>query len=126
MLFMKICKHFNVSLDGEIFVRLRSTDTINIQTLKRMKITKEHGQWVADTKGFDSISGPSKIPCEGDEDDDVPEAPPHDISGSNIPRSLGSGFTFTVDQYYMLNGRIDSLTSSVNSLDRMLHQMQTQ
>lgn len=40
MLLTKFFKHFDIPLNDEKFVKLRPTDTINIQTLKRMKIVK--------------------------------------------------------------------------------------
>lgn len=39
----KNLKHFDIPLNDETFVKLHPTDTINIQTLKRIKIVKEHG-----------------------------------------------------------------------------------
>lgn len=67
MLHTKIFKHFDVPLSDETCVKLHPTDTISIQTLKRMKIVKSHGQWVAHTKGFDPSSGPSTLSFEGNE-----------------------------------------------------------
>ncbi|KAL2497570.1 Uncharacterized protein Adt_23120 [Abeliophyllum distichum] len=79
-----------------------------------MKIIKKNGQWVAQSKGFDDESGPSTLPFEGgeemDEDEDEPPPRPH----SQRPSSSTLGFTD--DHFNLLNGRIDSLTSSVEGL----------
>lgn len=43
-----------------------------------MKIRKDHGQWVAHTKGFDPTSGPSTLAFEKEakeETEDEPKAP---------------------------------------------------
>ncbi|KAL2456460.1 Uncharacterized protein Adt_46787 [Abeliophyllum distichum] len=76
----KIFHHFEVSFHDEVILNPKSTDTINICTLKRRKIVKEDGQWVAKTKGFDAESGSSTFPLEGseemDEDNDNENAPP--------------------------------------------------
>ncbi|KAL2454164.1 berberine bridge enzyme-like 13 [Abeliophyllum distichum] len=78
-----------------------------------MKIFKEDGQWVAKSKGFDDESGPSTLPFEGEEmDDDEDEPPPR--PRTQRPSSSTSGFT--EDHFNLLNGRIDSLTSSVEGL----------
>lgn len=73
---------------GETFILFCPINTINIRTLKRMKIVEEHGQWVAHTKGFNPTSGPSTLPSKGHEDNDdnnVPHVlnPSHDILGTS-------------------------------------------
>lgn len=137
MLLTKILKHFEIPFNDEVFISLRPTDVINIHTLKRMKIVKERGQWVARTKGFDPDSGPSTLPFEGDDEEDeeaghghdedipLPPTPPHDFPGSRAPQTSDS-FTFTEDHYNFLNRRIESLTSSINGLGGMLYQLQVQ
>ncbi|KAL2517710.1 Uncharacterized protein Adt_13957 [Abeliophyllum distichum] len=115
MIITKIFRHFKISFNNEIVLNLKPTDTINIHTLKRMKIVKEDGQWVAKTKGFDAESGPSTLPFEGgekmDKDDDEEDTPlpshPRDRPSSHMPSSSTSGFSFTEDHYNLLNGRID-------------------
>ncbi|XP_022864691.1 uncharacterized protein LOC111384618 [Olea europaea var. sylvestris] len=130
MLLTKIFKHFNVSLDGEDFIKLRPIDTIYIQTLKRMKIVKEHGQWVAHTKGFDPTSGPSTLlfEDEAESDEEVPEvpAPASDILGSSVPPPSRECSTFTEEHYNLFHGWIDSLTSLVDGMGSLLFQMQAQ
>ncbi|KAL2518420.1 Uncharacterized protein Adt_14667 [Abeliophyllum distichum] len=92
-----------------------------------MKIVKENGQWVAKSKGFDDESGPSTLPFEGGEDmdDDNNDHP----SRPRSKRPLSSTFGFTEDHFNLLNGRIDSLTSSVEGLhhtaDDLRHTMGT-
>ncbi|KAL2465389.1 berberine bridge enzyme-like 13 [Abeliophyllum distichum] len=92
----------------------KSTDTINISILKRMKIFKDDGQWIAKSNGFDDESGPSTLPFEGDEemDEDEDEPPPRPRS----QRPSSSTSSFTEDHFNLLNGRIDSLTSSMEGL----------
>ncbi|KAL2470914.1 Uncharacterized protein Adt_39050 [Abeliophyllum distichum] len=88
-----------------------------------MKIFKEDGQWVAKSKGFDDESCPSTLSFEGgeemDEDEDEPPLRPR----SNRLTSSTSGFTFTEDYYNLLNGRVDSLTSTIESVQSLLHQV---
>lgn len=67
-LLTKNFKHFNVSLEGEAIIKPHPTDIINIQTLKRMKIFKTQGQWVAYTRGFDPALGLSTLPFEDEEE----------------------------------------------------------
>ncbi|KAL2479592.1 Uncharacterized protein Adt_32558 [Abeliophyllum distichum] len=114
MILTKVFEHFGVSIHESVALLRKATDTINISTLKRMKIFKEDGQWVAKSKRFDDESGPSTLAFEGgeemDEDEDVPPPRPR----SQRPSSFTSGFT--EDHFNLFNGRIDSLTSSVDGL----------
>lgn len=70
MLLTKNFKYFSVPLFNETYVKLRPTDTINIQTLQQMKIVKEHGHWVAYTKRFDLSSDPLTLPFKSDEEEE--------------------------------------------------------
>ncbi|KAL2492581.1 Uncharacterized protein Adt_28209 [Abeliophyllum distichum] len=116
MILTKVFEHFGVSVHDSVVLLPKDTDTINISTLKRMKIFKEDGQWVAKSKRFDDESGLFTLPFEDgvemdeDEDEDEPLLRPH----SQRPSS--STFSFTEDHFNLLNGRIDSLTSSVEGL----------
>ncbi|KAL2526636.1 Uncharacterized protein Adt_11690 [Abeliophyllum distichum] len=124
ILLIKIFHYFEVLISNEISISQKPTDTINISTLKRIKIVKEQGQWVAKAKEFDTESRSSMLHFEGDkamggnsqDEEDAPHLSPHsDIPSSHIPSS-SSGFTFSKDHYNLLNGQIDSLTSTVDSL----------
>ncbi|KAL2531669.1 Uncharacterized protein Adt_05020 [Abeliophyllum distichum] len=86
-----------------------------------MKIFKEDGQWVAKSKGFDDESGPSTLPFEGGEemDEDEDEPPPRPRS----QRPSSSTSDFTEDHFNLLNGRIDSLTSSVDGLHHTANEL---
>lgn len=66
---MLLTKIFKISPNGEVLESLRPTDTINIHTFKHFRIVKEHGQWVACTKGFNSNSGPLTLPLDEAEDE---------------------------------------------------------
>ncbi|KAL2519148.1 Uncharacterized protein Adt_15395 [Abeliophyllum distichum] len=114
MILTKVFEHFGISVHDSVALLPKATNTINISTLKRMKIFKEDGQWVAKSKGFDDESGPSTLPFEGgeemDEDEDVPLLRPR----SQRLSSSTSGFT--EEHFNLLNGRIDLLTSSVDGL----------
>ncbi|KAL2512572.1 Uncharacterized protein Adt_18172 [Abeliophyllum distichum] len=109
MILTKVFEHFGVSIHDSVVLLPKATDTINISTLKRMKIFKDDGQWVAKSKEFDDESGPSTLPFEGgeemDEDEDVPPQDPRS------QRSSSSTSGFTEDHFNILNGRIDSPTS---------------
>ncbi|KAL2480951.1 berberine bridge enzyme-like 13 [Abeliophyllum distichum] len=100
-----------VSFCDEVVISPKPTNTINIRTLKRMKIIKKDGQWVAQSKGFDNESGPSTLLFEGGEemDEDEEEPPP-----SQRPSSSTSDFT--EDHFNLLNRQIDSLKSSMEGL----------
>ncbi|KAL2526804.1 Uncharacterized protein Adt_11858 [Abeliophyllum distichum] len=99
-----------------------------------MKIVKENVQWVAKTKVFDAESRPSMLPFEGgeamdedDDDDDDEDAPIHSsyyIPSSHMSSFSTSGFSFTGDHNNLLNGRIDSLTSTVDSLQNTVGGLQ--
>ncbi|KAL2506539.1 Uncharacterized protein Adt_22160 [Abeliophyllum distichum] len=114
MILTKDFDHFGVSIHDSVALLPKAPDTINISTFKCMKIFKEDGQWVVKSKGFDDESGPSTLPFEGgeemDEDEDVPSPRPR----SQRPSSSTS--SFTENHFNLLNGRIDSLTWSVDGL----------
>ncbi|KAL2471475.1 Uncharacterized protein Adt_39611 [Abeliophyllum distichum] len=57
MILTKIFQHCQVSFCDEVVISPKPTDTINIHTLKRMKIIKKDGQWVAQSKRFNDESG---------------------------------------------------------------------
>ncbi|KAL2526908.1 Uncharacterized protein Adt_11962 [Abeliophyllum distichum] len=123
MILTKIFEHFGVSVHDSVALLPKATDTINISTLKCMKIFKEDGQWVSKSKGFDDESGPSTLPFEGGEKMDKNEDEPPPRPRSNRPTSSTSSFTFTEDHYNLLNHQIDSLTSTVESMQSLLHQV---
>ncbi|KAL2491811.1 Uncharacterized protein Adt_27439 [Abeliophyllum distichum] len=114
MIFTKKFQYFEISFRDSVSILPKATDTINTSTLKCMKIFKEDGQWVAKSNGFDDESGPSTLSFEdGKEmDDDEDEPPPRPRS----QRPSSSTSEFTKDHFNLLNGRIDSLTSSVEGL----------
>ncbi|KAL2531460.1 Uncharacterized protein Adt_04811 [Abeliophyllum distichum] len=105
MILTKIFRHFKISFRDEVVLNPKSIDTINIYTLKCMKIVKDDGQWVSKTKGIDAKLGPSTLPFEDgekmDEVDDEEDAHlpshPRDILNSHMPSSSTSGFSFTED-----------------------------
>ncbi|KAL2542572.1 hypothetical protein Adt_03550 [Abeliophyllum distichum] len=84
-------------------------------------------------------SRPSMLPFEGGEvmgndeqekEDVTPANPTHDMTRSSFPSSSSSNFTFSKDHYDLLNGWINSLTStiyglqhSVDGLTSMLQQV---
>ncbi|KAL2498122.1 Uncharacterized protein Adt_23672 [Abeliophyllum distichum] len=123
MILTKVFEHFGISVHDSVVLLPTATDTINISTLKGMKILKDDGQWVAKSKGFDDESGPSTLPFEGGEEMDEDEDEPPPRPRSNRPTSSTSDFTFTDDHYNLLNGRIDSLASTVESVQSLLHQV---
>ncbi|KAL2456499.1 Uncharacterized protein Adt_46765 [Abeliophyllum distichum] len=123
MILTKVFEHFGISVHDSVALLPTVTDTINISTLKRMKIFKEDGQWVAKSKRFDDESGPSTLSFEGGEEMDEDEDEPPPRPRSNRPTSSTSGFTFTDDHYNLLNGRIDSLASTVESVQSLLNQV---
>ncbi|KAL2462167.1 Uncharacterized protein Adt_45587 [Abeliophyllum distichum] len=116
MILTKVFDHFGVSVLNTTALIPKATDTINILTLKRMKIFKENGQWVAKSKGFDDESGPSTLPFEGEDMDADEDAPPPSPPRprSHQPSSSTSGIH--EDQFNLLSGRIDSLTSTVDGM----------
>ncbi|KAL2461916.1 berberine bridge enzyme-like 13 [Abeliophyllum distichum] len=91
-----------------------------------MKIFKENGQWVAKSKGFDDESGPSTLPFEGEDIHDDEDAPSPSLARprSHRPSSSTFGFPFTEDHYNLLNGWIDSLTSTVDGLQHAVSDLQ--
>ncbi|KAL2485610.1 Uncharacterized protein Adt_30366 [Abeliophyllum distichum] len=113
----------HIIVPRKVAVLPKATDTINILTLKRMKIFKENEQWVAKSKGFDDESGPSTLPFEGEDmdEDAPPPSPPR--PRSHRPSSSTSGFN--EDHFNLLNGRIDSLTSTVDGLQHTANIIQT-
>ncbi|KAL2491256.1 Uncharacterized protein Adt_26884 [Abeliophyllum distichum] len=114
MFLTKVFEHFGVSVHDSVVLLPKATDTINISILKCMKIFKKDGQWVAKSKGFDDESSPSTLPFEGGEEMDEDEDEPPPRPRPQRPSSSSSGFT--EDHFNLLNGRIDSLTSSVEGL----------
>ncbi|KAL2541110.1 Uncharacterized protein Adt_02088 [Abeliophyllum distichum] len=123
MILTKIFQHFEVPVRDSVALLPKATDTINTPTLKRMKIFKEDGQWVAKTKGFDDKSQPSTLPFEGEEIDvDEDEPPPK--SHSQRPSSSFADFTFTEDHYNCLMARSNSLTSTAEGLHNSMVTLQ--
>ncbi|KAL2542040.1 Uncharacterized protein Adt_03018 [Abeliophyllum distichum] len=116
MILTKVFEHFGVSVLNTTALVPKATDTINTLTLKRMKIFKENGQWVEKSKGFDDESGPSTLPFEGEDMDADEDAPPPSPPRprSHQPSSSTSGIN--EDQFNLLSGRIDSLTSTVDGM----------
>ncbi|KAL2518103.1 Uncharacterized protein Adt_14350 [Abeliophyllum distichum] len=116
MILKKIFQHFEVSFRDSVALLPKANDTINTTTLKCMKIIKKDGQWVAQSKRVDDESRPSTLPFEGgeemDEDEDEDELPPR----PRTQRPSSSASSFTEDHFNLLNGRIDSLISSVEGL----------
>ncbi|KAL2512888.1 Uncharacterized protein Adt_18488 [Abeliophyllum distichum] len=108
MIFTKIFHHFKVSFHDDVALNPKPSDTTNILTLKRMRIFKEDGQWVAKTKGFDAESGSFTLPFddgeemdESDDDEDV-LLPSYPRPSSHRPSSSTFGFSFTEDHYVTL------------------------
>ncbi|KAL2526263.1 Uncharacterized protein Adt_11317 [Abeliophyllum distichum] len=124
MILTKKFQHFEVSFRDSVVLLPKATDTINPLTLKRMKIIKKDGQWVAQSKGFDDELGLSTFPFEGskemDEDEDEPPPRPR----LNRSSSSTSGFTFIDDHYNLLNGQIESLTSTAKGLHNSMVTLQ--
>ncbi|KAL2542545.1 Uncharacterized protein Adt_03523 [Abeliophyllum distichum] len=86
----KVFQHFEVSFRDSVALLPEAIDTINTLTLKRMKIFKKDGQWVAKFKIFDDELGPSTLPFEGGEEMDEDEPPIR--PKSQRPSSSTSGF----------------------------------
>ncbi|KAL2504750.1 hypothetical protein Adt_20371 [Abeliophyllum distichum] len=62
---------------------------------------------------------------EADDEKDVhPPSHPHDISSSHMLSSSISGFSFTEDHYNLLNDRIYSFTTTVDSLQHTVDGLQ--
>ncbi|KAL2513126.1 Uncharacterized protein Adt_18726 [Abeliophyllum distichum] len=124
MILTKNFQHFEISFRDSVAVLPKATDTINVLILKRMKIFKENGQWVAKSKGFDHESGPSTLPFEGedthDEEDALSPSPPRPRSH----QSSSSTSSFNEDHFNLLNGRIDSLASTVDDLQHAVSYLQ--
>ncbi|KAL2542536.1 Protein kinase domain-containing protein [Abeliophyllum distichum] len=126
MIFTKNFQHFDISFRDSVTILPKAMDTINVLTLKRMKFFNKNGQWVAKSKWFDDKWGPSTLPFEGKDihdDEDAPLSSPPRL-GSHRPSSSTSDFTFTEDHYNLLNGRIDSLASTVDGLQHALSDLQ--
>ncbi|KAL2480791.1 berberine bridge enzyme-like 13 [Abeliophyllum distichum] len=79
---------------------------------------------MAQSKGFDDESGHSTLPFEGGEEMDEDEDEPLPRPRSNRLSSSTSGFTFTEDHYNLLNGRIDSFTSTAEGLHNSMVTLQ--
>ncbi|KAL2524804.1 Uncharacterized protein Adt_09858 [Abeliophyllum distichum] len=124
MILTKVFQHFEVSFRDLVVLLAKATDTINTLTLKRMKIFKEDGQWVAKSRGFDDESRPFTLPFKGGEemDKDEDDPPPRPIS--HRPSSSTSDFTFTEDHYNILNSQIDSLVSTMEGLRNTMGTLQ--
>ncbi|KAL2471023.1 Uncharacterized protein Adt_39159 [Abeliophyllum distichum] len=109
----------------EVFINSKPIDTINIHTLKRMKIVKENGQWVATTKDFDAVSGPPHCCLEEVTlwTRMIMMKMMHLLRlilvsylahiFRHLPHPI---FSFSEDHYNLFNGRIDSLTSTMDGL----------
>ncbi|KAL2492969.1 Uncharacterized protein Adt_28597 [Abeliophyllum distichum] len=115
MILTKIFQHHQISFRDEVVFSAKPTDTIDIRTLRRMKIIKQDGQWVAQSKGFDDDSGPSTLPFESGEDMDE-DVPPPSPPRPRSHRPSSSTSDVNEDQFNLLNGRIDSLTSTVDGM----------
>ncbi|KAL2466902.1 Uncharacterized protein Adt_42753 [Abeliophyllum distichum] len=126
MILTKNFQHFDISFRDSVAIILKATDTINVLTLKQMKIFKENGQWVAMSKRFDDEPGPSTLPFDGEDIHDDENAPPPSPPRprSHRPSSSTSGFTFTEDHYNLLNSWIDSLASTVDGLQHAMSDLQ--
>ncbi|KAL2532998.1 Uncharacterized protein Adt_06349 [Abeliophyllum distichum] len=88
MILTKKFQHFDISFRDSVAILPKATDTINVLTLKWMKIFKENGQWVAKSKGFDDELRPSTLPFEGEDMDADEDVLP--------PSPASSTFTSTV------------------------------
>ncbi|KAL2531183.1 Uncharacterized protein Adt_04534 [Abeliophyllum distichum] len=124
MILTKKIQHFEISFRDSVAVLPKATDTINIFTLKRMKIFKENEQWVAKSKGFDDESGPSTLPFESEDihDDEDAPLPSPTRPQSHRPSSSTSGFN--EDHFNLLNGQIDSLASTIDGLQHAVSDLQ--
>ncbi|KAL2462175.1 Uncharacterized protein Adt_45595 [Abeliophyllum distichum] len=124
MILTKNFQHFEISFRDSVAVLPKATVTINIFILKRMKIFKENGQWLAKSKGFDDELGPSTLPFEGEdidaEEDASPPSPPR--PQSHWPYSSSSDFN--EDHFNLLNRRIDSLASTIDGLQHAVSDLQ--
>ncbi|KAL2474870.1 Uncharacterized protein Adt_35606 [Abeliophyllum distichum] len=103
MILTKVFEHFGVSDLNTIALVPKATDTINTLTLKRMKIFKENGQWVAKSKGFDDESGPSTLPFEGEDMDADEDAPLPSPPRPRSHRPSSSTSSVNEDQFNLLN-----------------------
>ncbi|KAL2519060.1 Uncharacterized protein Adt_15307 [Abeliophyllum distichum] len=119
MILTKHFQHFEISFRDSVAVLPKATNFINVLTLKRMKIFKENRQWMAKSKGFDDESGPSTLPFEGEDLHDDEDAPP-----PSPPLPSSSTFDFNKDHFNLLNGRIDSLVSTVDGLQHASSDLQ--
>ncbi|KAL2527104.1 Uncharacterized protein Adt_12158 [Abeliophyllum distichum] len=115
MILIKIFRHFEISFHDEVVLNPKPTNTINIHTLKRMKIVKENRQWVAKTKALmpsrDLLPYHLKVIRKWTKAMMKKMPPPshsRDRPNSHMPSSSTLGFTFTEDHYNLLNGQIDS------------------
>ncbi|KAL2466092.1 Uncharacterized protein Adt_41943 [Abeliophyllum distichum] len=87
MILTKVFQHFEVFFCNSVTLLPNVADTINILTLKQIKIFKEDGQWVAKSKGFDDELGPYTLPFEGGEEMDKDEDDPPLRPRSHRPSS---------------------------------------
>ncbi|KAL2541798.1 Uncharacterized protein Adt_02776 [Abeliophyllum distichum] len=124
MILTKVFEHFGVSIHDSVALLPKATNTINISTLKRMKIFKENGQWVAKSKGFDDESRPSTLPFKGEDMDDDEDAPPPSPPRPRSHRPSSSTSGFNKDHFNLLNGRINSLASTVDGLQHAVSDLQ--
>ncbi|KAL2492200.1 Uncharacterized protein Adt_27828 [Abeliophyllum distichum] len=124
MILTKNFQHFEISFHDSVAVLPKATDTINVHTLKRMKIFKENGQWVAKSKGFDDESRPSTLPFEGEDLHDEEDAPPPFPLRPRLHRPSSSTSDFNEDHFNLLNGRIDSLASTIDGLQHAMSDLQ--
>ncbi|KAL2542854.1 hypothetical protein Adt_03832 [Abeliophyllum distichum] len=105
-----------VSFHDSVTLPPKATDTINTTTLKCMKIIEKDEQWVAQSKGFDDELGPSTLSFEGGEEMDEAEDEDEPLPKPRSQRPSSSTSYFTEHHFNLLNGRIDSLTSSIEGL----------
>ncbi|KAL2487088.1 Uncharacterized protein Adt_31844 [Abeliophyllum distichum] len=124
MILTKFFEHFGVSVLNTVAFLPKAINTINTLTLKRMKIFKENGQWVAKSKGFDDESGPSTLPFEGEDMDADEDASPPPPPRPHSHQLLSSTSDFNEDHFNLLNGRIDSLTTTVDGLQHTVNDLQ--
>ncbi|KAL2498246.1 Uncharacterized protein Adt_23796 [Abeliophyllum distichum] len=124
MILTKNFQHFEISFRDSVAILPKATDTINILTLKQMKIFKENRQWVVKLKRFDNESGPSTLPFEGEDLHDDEDAPPPPPPRPRSHRPSSSTSDFNEDHFNLLNGRIDSLASTVDGVQHAVSDLQ--
>ncbi|KAL2492210.1 Uncharacterized protein Adt_27838 [Abeliophyllum distichum] len=124
MILTKKFQHFEISFRDLVAVLPKATDTINVHTLKRMKIFKENEQWVAKSKVFDDESRPSTLPFEGEDLHDDEDASLSFPPRPRLHRPSSSTSGFNEDHFNLLNGRIDSLASTIDGLQHAVSDLQ--